>query len=226
MMEKMGWDDTQTLGASTKEGLKEPIEAEGQSARERRGLGYYGQKLHRNPTSKINSSLEGDLGSPFTSKGLSNKSAPQKVKLQEISSFPQQRSVEPLASHSWIFPQFNANLVALYNRHEPMTSQTRSEVVAGKEGIALTTVFDDPLQVDQDPGLLRSQHPAALKRRAPWPKLEEHPDLAPVKTGSKLVRTSSKDGSSSTLISNFPDVPLSYASVKFVRPTNPADRFV
>lgn len=44
LMEKQGWRDGLGLGFS-QEGIVKPIESEGQKPRERKGLGYFGEKL-------------------------------------------------------------------------------------------------------------------------------------------------------------------------------------
>ncbi len=47
VLEKQGWVKGTGLGAQ-RSGIAEPIEADGQSSRDKRGLGYIGEKLNRN----------------------------------------------------------------------------------------------------------------------------------------------------------------------------------
>ena len=239
MMKKMGWDDGQRLGSQTRKGLLDPLEAEGQSSREKKGFGYHGEKLKRNPNpyGKRDSSTKETSAASTTFKNVSEgqntqSSRPKQRKLIEPSiDFPKHKSGEPHASHSWIFPQFRSNLVSLYDRHEPMTSHTRTQLVPGDDGVVITTAFDDPLDIDEDPGLLRSQHHAALKRRTfeTDEKSQLMTQLTPVSTGSKLVVRfpdlhSSREISSSS--NSYFSSTLSYSSVKFVRPEDPANRYV
>ena len=46
IMRKQGWEEGGSLGSSQK-GIKEPVVAEGQFPKCKRGLGYYGEKLQR-----------------------------------------------------------------------------------------------------------------------------------------------------------------------------------
>lgn len=46
LMRRQGWKEGGSLGSS-QEGIKEPVVAEGQMPKCKRGLGYYGEKLQR-----------------------------------------------------------------------------------------------------------------------------------------------------------------------------------
>jgi hypothetical protein len=53
LMEKHGWRDGSGLGISQR-GIAKPIESEGQKPRERKGLGYFGERLPRFQTVNSN----------------------------------------------------------------------------------------------------------------------------------------------------------------------------
>ena len=192
IMEKLGWNDQQSLGPKNM-GLLEPLEAEGQSSREKIGLGYHGEKLNRG-ANEVNSPQQTDDSSSVRITSVAQR--PSRTNLPHRSlhetNFPLHRSVEPHASHSWSFPQFRTNLVSLYDGHKAMTSSQRSRFVPGEDGVAITTIFDQPLDVDTKSGLVRSQHPTALKHRAASRSSTNQPSVSsvivPVTCGSKLVK--------------------------------------
>ncbi|CAK8690586.1 unnamed protein product [Clavelina lepadiformis] len=233
IMQKFGWEDGKTLGSGRVKGLSEPIAAEGQSSRERKGFGYHGEKLQ----SSSSSSTPGLSYYPHESKASSLKST--------FSNFPAHQSVEPLASHSYIFPQFRSNLSSVLIHHKSRTREERRKLVPGSDGIVLTTKYDDPLDIDVDNRLLRSQFPTALKRRknigpsqTESNKCEDFPQpVTPIKTGSKLVKRIKKEEPKASSEILYPDKVVartagstslnSVASrVKFVRPVDPAEHAI
>ena len=223
-MEKMGWKDGQNLGPG-KDGLLEPLEAEGQSNKVKSGLGYHGEKIDRVTASASTAPRRSEQSS--TTLGFRNVvSFKTSNSVYPGNQFPQQKTVEPLASHSYIFPQFRSNLTSLYDKHLPFNNRERREAVPGIDGIVITTVFDDPLDVDRDSGILRSQHSCGLKRRQSSDtsnKYDAEPSLIPYGTGSKLIKRVKKQ----TADYEKPDFSNAFtcSSIKFVRPSNPADRF-
>ena len=210
VMESLGWNETQTLGPD-KRGLMEPLEAEGQTSRDKMGLGYHGEKLVRSVDVK--------------------KQAPVSCKTVDFGSeLFRHKSVEPLASHSYIFPQFRNNLTNLYHRFAPRRATERMDLVPGSDGIVISTVFDQPLQIDSDSGIMRSQQAGSLKCRKSDKKVNKTEGNAftstPVTSGSKLVKRSDSDVDAGQPSCLYKTNILSYADVKFVRPSSPSDRFI
>nr|XP_026694501.1 G patch domain-containing protein 3 [Ciona intestinalis] len=77
---------------------------------------------------------------------------------------PAHRSGEPLASSSHFFPQFRSNISRI-SKNRRFSGRNRKQAVPGTDGIVITTIYDEPLDVDLEPGLLRSAHSGAMKRR-------------------------------------------------------------
>ncbi|XP_078489738.1 G patch domain-containing protein 3 [Ciona intestinalis] len=100
---------------------------------------------------------------------------------------PTHRSGEPLASSSHFFPQFRSNISRI-SKNRRFSGRNRKHAVPGTDGIVITTIYDEPLDVDLEPGLLRSAHSGAMKRRRLLtPTTPPEPTPANTSSGSKLV---------------------------------------
>ena len=129
-MTKFGWDDTQPLGTGNDDdAITEPVEANGQNTK--RGFGYHGEKI------------------AAPSVNLTEKDVKRLTRTPVVNgSEPQHRIVEPLASHSYMFPQYHNNLTLGSRSYKERSARQRKRATPGTDGIVLSTVYDEELDVD------------------------------------------------------------------------------
>ena len=150
IMTKYGWNDSKPLGASNNEdAIKEPVEANGQNSK--RGFGYHGESI--TCPAVVRSACVGETQ-------RRRKNIPVVMCNQ-----PGHRIVEPLASHSYMFPQYHNNLTLGSTSYTSLSPLARKQATPGTDGIVLSTVYDDALDIDSGNSVYRTQVPTALKKR-------------------------------------------------------------